>query len=55
MSARVDRRRRSQAAPVGISVPDASQLAYQTASDGKIYLRNINSFDSQARERCYNY
>jgi hypothetical protein len=45
----------AQAGQVAIQVPDASQLLVQTSSDGKIYLRNINSFDPQALGCCYNY
>jgi hypothetical protein len=45
----------AQATPVFVAVPDASQLTYQTSIEGKIYLRNLNSFDPQALGCCYNY
>ena len=38
---------------VGIS--DASQIYYQTTPDGKVYLRNLNTFSTQALGCCYNY
>jgi hypothetical protein len=40
-------------AAVWIQVPDASQLQYQTQPDGKVYLRNVTSFDPNAT--CCNY
>lgn len=43
------------AAVVWISIPDVSQIQYQTYQDGKVYLRNLNSFDSQATGGDYAY
>jgi len=42
-------------AVVWISIPDVSQLQYQTNGDGKIYFRNINQFNGSAMGCCYNY
>jgi hypothetical protein len=39
---------------VAIQVPGASQLIAHTSSDGKKYLRNVNSFDPRALGCCYN-
>ena len=36
-------------------VPDASQLKYVISVDGKVYLRNLNQFDSTVLGCCYNY
>jgi len=36
-------------------VPDASQLKYIVDSDSKVYLRNLNQFDSTVLGCCYNY
>jgi hypothetical protein len=36
-------------------VPDASQLKYVISVDGKVYLRNLNQFDSAVLGCCYNY
>jgi hypothetical protein len=41
-----------------VEVSDASQLQYQTWGDGnsaRVYLRNVNHFDSNAMGCCYNY
>ncbi len=40
---------------VWISVPDASQIQYQTWGDGKVYFRNLNQFDVNAQGCCYFY
>jgi hypothetical protein len=37
-----------------VRVTDASQLAYQTGG-GNVYLRNVNTFDSNALPCCYSY
>ena len=36
-------------------VPDASQLKYIVGADSKVYLRNLNQFDSTVLGCCYNY
>lgn len=38
-----------------VLVPDVSQISYQTAADGKIFLRNLYQFNSGALPCCYNY
>jgi hypothetical protein len=43
------------AANIYVNVSDASQLSFQLTSDGRVYLRNINYFDSNALPCCYNY
>jgi len=35
-----------------VRVADLSQLKYQTTGDGKIFLRNLNDFDSNALRMC---
>jgi hypothetical protein len=40
---------------VYINVADVSQLSFQMTSDGRVYLRNINYFDSNALACCYSY
>ena len=36
-------------------VPDSSQLKYVVGNDSKVYLRNLNQFDSTVLGCCYNY
>jgi hypothetical protein len=36
-------------------VPDASQLKYTIGADSKVYLRNLNQFDSTVLGCCFNY
>ena len=36
-------------------VPDASQLKYTIGADSKVYLRNLNQFDSAVLGCCFNY
>lgn len=44
------------ASAVWITIPDASQVAYMTDGNGKVYFRNLDSFDSaNALSCCYNY
>jgi hypothetical protein len=48
------------AAPVAsafsyVRVTDPTQLQYQTTGDGKIWLRNINIYNSSFQGCCYNY
>jgi hypothetical protein len=44
------------ASAVWIIVPDVSQVAYMTDATGKVYLRNLDYFDStNAVGCCYNY
>jgi hypothetical protein len=38
-----------------ITVNNMSQIKWQIAPTGKVYLRNINEFNSQALPCCYNY
>lgn len=38
-----------------VTVPDASQLSYQTDPSGRVFLRNLNTYSSQALGCCYNY
>jgi hypothetical protein len=38
-----------------VRITDASLLKYQTDPSGKIFLRNLNSFDTNALGCCYNY
>jgi len=45
----------ANAANIYVSVPDASQLKFQLDASGRIYLRNINTFDSNALPCCYSY
>ena len=47
--------RNASAAAAFIHVIDMSQLQYQTFPDGRIYLRNLNTWDSQALIGNYNY
>lgn len=47
--------RNAAASAAFIHVTDMSQLQYQTFPDGRIYLRNINAWDSQALAGNYNY
>ena len=35
--------------------PVASRLKYVVGSDSKVYLRNLNKFDSTVPSCCYNY
>src|SRR5207253_10578443 len=42
-------------AEVFVHVTNASQVAYQAASNGYVYIRNMNQFDSNALARCYSY
>lgn len=46
---------RYAAAETWVWVPDLSLLKYQTYPDGKLYLRNLNEFNSNALGCCYNY
>ena len=46
---------RALAATQFVYISDASLVQYQTAPDGLVYLRNINSFDANALGCCYNY
>lgn len=45
----------AHAGNIYVNVSDASQLSFQLDSTGRVYLRNINSFDSSALPCCYNY
>jgi len=42
-------------ATVYVAVSDASQLSFQLSGDGRVYLRNVNAFDSSALGCCYSY
>lgn len=46
---------RSASAIDFVNIPDASQLKWQLASDGNVYLRNLNFFDPTFLACCYNY
>lgn len=46
---------RPASAVVWIAVSNASQLAYMTDPSGRVYLRNLNAWDSNAQGCCYNY
>jgi len=45
----------AHAANIYVSIPDASQLKFQLDASGRVYLRNINSFDANALPCCYSY
>ena len=36
-----------------ITINDMSELKYQMLSDGRVYFRNLNAFDSSATGCCY--
>jgi hypothetical protein len=38
-----------------VHVSDASQLSFLLDASGRVYLRNINAFDSSALPCCFNY
>lgn len=38
-----------------LTIDDASQLAFESDSNGKVYLRNLNQFDSAWSGCCFNY
>lgn len=38
-----------------VQVTDASQLSYSTEPSGKVWLRNLNAFNSSALGCCWNY
>ena len=38
-----------------VIVPDPALLKWQLASDGKVYLRNLNEFDPTFLGCCYNF
>lgn len=38
-----------------VQVTDASQLSYSTEPSGKVWLRNLNVFNSNALGCCWNY
>jgi len=38
-----------------VFVPDASQLSYSTEPSGKVWLRNLNTFNSSVLGCCWNY
>jgi len=38
-----------------VTVGDLSLLKYQTAPDGRVYVRNLNEFNGSALGCCYNY
>jgi len=40
---------------VYVQVADASQLSYSTEPSGKVWLRNLNTFNSNALGCCWNY
>ncbi|MFL6600228.1 MAG: hypothetical protein ACJ8R9_02775 [Steroidobacteraceae bacterium] len=39
----------------GVTVTDMTQLRWQSDTTGKIYIRNLNQFDSSFLGCCYNY
>ena len=45
----------AHAGNIYLSIPDASQLSFLLSGDGRIYLRNINAFDSSALPCCFSY
>lgn len=45
----------AQAGNIYVAVSDASLLSFQLDATGRVYLRNINYFDSNALPCCYNY
>jgi hypothetical protein len=39
----------------GVRIPDASQLSFAIDPSGKVWLRNLNQFDSTFLGCCYNF
>ena len=39
----------------GVRIPDASQLSFTIDSSNKVWLRNLNQFDSTFLGCCYNF
>ena len=42
-------------ATVFITISDVSRLSFQTWPDGRVLLRNLDTFDSHALPCCWNY
>ena len=42
-------------AETNVFVPDASQLSFSTEPSGKVWLRNLNTFNSSVLGCCWNY
>jgi hypothetical protein len=42
-------------AVTNVFVPDASQLSYSTEPSGKVWIRNLNTFNSGVLGCCWNY
>jgi hypothetical protein len=45
----------AHAGNIYVNVSDASQLSFLIDGTGRIYLRNINSFDANALPCCWSY
>ena len=45
----------ANAAVYFVLVPDMSQLSWQLDSNGVVWLRNLNAFDSSVLGCCYNF
>lgn len=46
---------RTAGATTFVLIGDVSQVQYQAASDGRVYLRNLNSLSAYPLWCCYNY